>query len=56
MTRCAGERGARMAWMVEEWGHGVALWMVGARMAESKRGEDGGICRGGNPWIASFHQ
>jgi hypothetical protein len=30
-------------------GHGVALWMVGARMVESGRGEDGGICRGVNP-------
>jgi hypothetical protein len=50
MARCAGGRGARMAWMVEEQGHGVALWMVGARMAESRRGEDGGICREGNPW------
>jgi hypothetical protein len=50
MARCAGGRGARMAWMVEEQGHVVALWMVGTRMAERRWGEDGGICRGGNPW------
>jgi hypothetical protein len=46
MARCVGGRGARMAWMVEERGHGVALWMVAA----SRRGEDCGICWGGNPW------
>ena len=50
MARCVGGRGARMAWTVEERGHGVALWMVAARMAECRRGEDGGICWGGNPW------